>query len=151
MKLYRLYNQTELKPASGLLFLKREDALKYQDLVRWPYANSGRWPLPGGLDIPLDRLELRVEVVDLPGELEKTLALVVMEHEGRLGGAALLPGDCFRPRGMGGLHAEDLAHPVKGPLMEAAGKRAAGGVYPIATSDKKDQAPGLVLFVSMGF
>jgi hypothetical protein len=126
MKLYRLYNQTESKPASALLFLKREDALKYQDLVRWPYATSGRWPLPGGLDIPLDRLELRVESVDLPGELEKTLALVVMEHEGRLGGAALLPGDCFDPGEWEAFTPEDLAHPVKGPLMEAAGKRLRG-------------------------
>jgi hypothetical protein len=128
LKLYRLYNQTELKPASGLLFLKREDALKYQDLVRWPYANSGRWPLPGGLDIPLDRLDLRVEAVDLPGELEQSLDLVVMEREGRLGGAALLPGDCFDPAEWEAFTPEDLAHPVTGPLMEAAGKKLRGEI-----------------------
>jgi hypothetical protein len=126
VKFYRLYNQTELKPASGLLFLKREDALKYQDLVRWPYANSGRWPLPGGLDMPLALLDLRVEAVDFPGVLEKTLSLVVLEREGRLGGAALLPGDCFDPGEWEAFTPEELAHPVHGPLMEQAGKRLRG-------------------------
>jgi hypothetical protein len=126
VKLYRLYNLTEQKPASGLLFLKREDALNYQDLVRWPYANSGRWPLAGGLEMPLDQLELRVEAVEFPGLLEKTLGLVVMEHEGRLGGSALLGGDCFDPAEWEAFTPEDLAHPVSGPLMEQAGKRLRG-------------------------
>jgi hypothetical protein len=126
VRLFRLYNRTELVPASGLLFLMREDAEKYKDLVRWPYAESGRWPLPGGREIPLEALDLRVDVVDIAGVLERALSLVVMEREGRLGGAALLSGDCFDPGEWEVFTPEDLAHPVRGPLMEQAGKKLRG-------------------------
>ena len=128
MKCYRLYNHTELAPASGLLFLKREDAEKYKDVVRWPYASTGFWPLPDGREVRLEALDLRVQLLTLAAVLERALAVVVMERDGRLGGAALLAGDCFDPEDWEPCAPAGLAHPVQGPLWEQAGLALKAGV-----------------------
>lgn len=128
MRLYRLYNLTEQAPASGLHFLKREGAEKYKDLVRWPYAESGRWPLPGGREIPLKDIDFYVEPVDLPVVVEPALGLAVMEREGVLGTSALLPGDCFDPKEWLACAQEELEHPFSGPLLEEARRRLRGKV-----------------------
>jgi hypothetical protein len=120
MKLYRLFNLTELGPASGLLFFKREGAEGYKDLVKWPYADSGRWPLAGGGSVALEQLELRVEAVDMAVAVEPLLDAVVWEQQGRLGGAPLLPGDCFDPDEWLPYSPADLAHPVTGIRLEQA-------------------------------
>jgi hypothetical protein len=120
MKLYRLYNLTEQAPAAGLHFLKREDAERYKEVIRWPYEAGGRWPTATGREIPLEQLDLRVEVVELPVHIDRVLELALALHEGRLGSAPLLAGDCFDPRGWEACTPEDLAHPLRGPLLENA-------------------------------
>lgn len=120
MKLYRLYNLTELAPAAPLHFLKREDAEQYKEVIRWPYEAGGRWPMAKGGEIPLEQLDLRVEVVDLPVVLDRALDLVLAKHEGRLGAAPLLAGDCFDPRSWEACTPEELAHPARGPLLAKA-------------------------------
>jgi hypothetical protein len=120
VKLYRLYNLSETAPAAGLHFLKREDAERYKEVVRWPYEASGRWPRADGGEIPLEQLDLRVEVVELPVLVDRSLELVLARHEGQLGSAPLLAGDCFDPRAWEACSPEDLAHPLLGPLLENA-------------------------------
>jgi len=65
--------------------------------VKWPYANDGLWPLADGRELPLERLELRVEPLERHWLAEAELGLVVFEQDGQLGGAPLLPGNCFDP------------------------------------------------------
>ena len=120
MKLHRLFNLTELAPAAGMHFFAREDALKYRELVLWPYVNEGRWPLPDGSTIPLESLDLRVETVEMPLVVDKTLLLVLTERDGKLGGAPLLPGNCFDPDEWEACTAAELAHPVHGTLLQRA-------------------------------
>lgn len=120
MRLYRLYNLTELGPASGLSFFKREGAEAYKDLVKWPYANSGRWPLAGGGSVALDQVDLRVESVDQNVLVEPSLETVLWEQDGQLGGAPLLPGDCFNPDEWRAYGPADFANPVSGLRLEQA-------------------------------
>lgn len=120
MRLYRLLNLTQHGPAAGLYFLKREGADRYKDLVKWPYANEGRWPLPGGGDLPLDALDLRVEALERAVLVEPVLGLAVFELNGQLGGAPFLPGDCYDPDEWMPASPADLAHPVNGPRWEEA-------------------------------
>jgi hypothetical protein len=120
MKLHRLFNLTELAPAAGLHFVRREDAEAYKQLVRWPYAAEGRWPLADGGSVPLEAVDLRVEVVDVPVVLEPALHLAVQERDGALGTAPLLPGDCFDPDEWTPCTPAQLAHPVSGPRLEQA-------------------------------
>lgn len=120
MKLYRLYNLSELGPACALHFLKREGAEAYKDLVRWPYVNEGRWPLPSGASLPLDQVDLRVEVVEKPVSVEPFLESVLWEHGGELGGAPLLLGDCFDPDEWLAYTPADFGHPVIGPRLDQA-------------------------------
>jgi hypothetical protein len=120
VRTYRLFNQSEGAPASGLVFLKREDAERYKDVVLWPYANTGFWPLPGGRELRLDELDLRVELFSLRAVLEPALGAVVMERDGRLGSAALLAGDCFDPEEWEPCPPGERDHPARGPLWEAA-------------------------------
>lgn len=120
MKFYRLYNLTELEPAAALHFLKRESAEKYRELVKWPYANDGLWPLHKGGSIPLASLDLRVESVELPAVVLDAFDIVVFEREGKLGSAPYIPGECFNPDEWQPCSALDLASPVLGPrLLEA--------------------------------
>ncbi len=120
MKLYRLYNLTELGPASSLSFLKREGAEAYKDLVKWPYADSGRWPLAMGGSVALDQVDLRVEALDMDVVIEPTLDVALWEQHGVLGGASMLPGDCFNPDEWHAYGSADFAHPVTGPRLEQA-------------------------------
>lgn len=126
MKVYRLRNHSEGAPASSLLFLRREDAERYKELVLWPYANSGFWPLAAGGELPLDQVDLRAEAVELDACVEESLGLAVMMNAGRLGGVALLPGDCFDPDEWEPCAPEELAHPVRGPLWAQARARLHG-------------------------
>jgi hypothetical protein len=123
MKLYRLYNLTELAPAAPLHFLKRDDAEQYKEVIRWPYAAGGRWPLAKGGEIPLEQLDLRVEVVDLPVLVDRDLDQVLAKFEDRLCAAPLLAGDCFDPRAWEACSPEELAHPLRGPLLARAQTR----------------------------
>jgi hypothetical protein len=127
LKLHRLYNLTELQPAAGLHFIRREDAERYKELVRWPYVNEGRWPLADGRSVSLDKLDLRIESVDLPAVLEESLVVVVMERDGKLGSAPFLTGDCFDPDEWQPFSALELAHPVHGPRIEMARQRLKAG------------------------
>jgi hypothetical protein len=120
MKLYRLFNLTELEPATGLYFVRLEGAEQYKQLILWPYRNEGRWPLADGRSIPLEKLDLRVETVELQVCVEEQLMVVVMEHAGKLGTAPFLTGDCFNPDDWTPVSAAELAHPVHGPLLAAA-------------------------------
>lgn len=120
MKLYRLYNLTELGPASALLFTKREDAEAYKDLVKWPYAETGRWPLIGGGSVALEQVDLRVESVDMAAVVVPEAEQVLWERDGMLGSAPWLPGDCFNPDEWKPFSAADLAHPVTGIRLEQA-------------------------------
>lgn len=129
MRLYRVYNLTELGPASGLLFFKREDAEKYKELVKWPYVNDGRWPLSGGGSVPLNELELRVESLDMDVLPDQELDQVLWEQAGVLGAAPLLPGDCFDPDQWCAYSPADLANVHLGSRLELAWqalKRGAG-------------------------
>ena len=128
MKLYRLYNLTELGPASGLHFFKREGAEAYKDLVKWPYADSGRWPLAGGGSVALAQVDLRVESIDVTLLLLPALDMVLWEQMGVLGAAPLLPGDCFDPDEWAGYSSGDFAHPTLGLQLETAWKTLKRGV-----------------------
>jgi|SRR5665213_1399280 len=123
MRVYRVYNRTENAPAAGLCFLKSQDAEKYKELIRWPYADSGFWPLPREKAIPMTMLDLQVENLDLPVLVEKGLRLVLMERENGTGAAPLLTGDCFDPEQWLAFTPEELTHPVLGPLLEQAQRK----------------------------
>jgi hypothetical protein len=123
MKLYRLYNLTELGPASGLHFFKREGAEAYKDLVKWPYADSGRWPLSNGSTVPLSLVDLRVEEAEMDVLLAPEQEAVIWEQEKALGSAPLLPGDCFDPDEWRAYSSADLANPVTGIRVEQAWRR----------------------------
>jgi len=123
MKLYRLYNLSELGPACGLHFLKREGAEGFKDLIRWPYINDSRWPLVNGGTLPLDQVDLRVEVLDKPVAVESFLESVVWEQQGQLGGAPLLLGDCFDPDEWQPYPKADFDNPVLGPRLDQAWQR----------------------------
>lgn len=120
MRLYRLYNLTEHAPASGLLFFRRDQAEKYRELVKWPYLNSQRWPLPDGREIPLEAVDLRVEVLERPVAQAAELGLVVFRNEGVPGGAPWLPGDCFDPDEWQAASALDLESPDLAARWQAA-------------------------------
>jgi hypothetical protein len=120
MRVYRLFNVSEHEPASGLHFLGRDEAERYKELVKWPYANEGTWPLADGRVLPLERLELRVEPLERPWLADPELGLVVFEQDGQLGGAALLPGDCFDPDEWQPAPAADGAGPDQTVLWERA-------------------------------
>ena len=118
MRVYRLFNVTEHGPASGLHFLERQQAEQYRELVKWPYANEGRWPLADGRELPLDRVELRVEPLERHWVVEPELGQVIFEQEGQLGGAPLLPGNCFDPDEWQAAPLADLASPELAVLWE---------------------------------
>ena len=120
MRLYRLYNLSEHAPASGLLFFRRDQAERYRELVKWPYANNQRWPLPDGREIPLAAVDLRVELIERAAFPEPELGVVVFRHEGAPGGAPLLPGDCFDPDEWAPAPALELDSPVTGPRWQRA-------------------------------
>lgn len=123
MKLHRLFNLTELEPATGLYFIRHEDAEKFKQMIVWPYLSEGRWPLAAGHSIPLAKLDLRVETVDLAAVVDESLMLVVMEHAGKLGTAPFLTGDCFNPDDWAPCSASDLSHPIIGPRLAIAQQR----------------------------
>jgi|GEM_PF-2235231 hypothetical protein len=114
MRLYRLYNLSEHAPACGLLFFRRDQAEQYRELVKWPYANTQRWPLPDGREIPLAAVDLRVELLERDVAQAPELGVVVFRNEGVPGGAPLLPGDCFDPDEWQAAGAADLDGPATG-------------------------------------
>jgi hypothetical protein len=120
MRVYRLFNLSEHGPASGLHFLDRDEADRYRELVKWPYANEGTWPLADGRELPLERVELRVEPLERRWLAEPELGVVVFEQEGQLGGAPLLPGNCFDPDEWQAAPATELANPETAALWEKA-------------------------------
>jgi len=120
MRVYRLFNVTEHEPTCGLHFLEREEAERYKELVKWPYANDQRWPLAEGREVPLDRVELRVEPLERHWLAEPDLGVVVFEQDGQLGGAPLLPGNCFDPDEWQAAPAADMANPELFTLWEKA-------------------------------
>jgi hypothetical protein len=127
MKLHRLFNLTELEPATGLYFVRMEDAEKFKQMIVWPYVKEGRWPLAAGHSIPLEKLDLRVETVELAAVIEEHMMVVVMEHAGKLGTAPFLTGDCFNPDDWAQCSPLDLAHPIYGPRLELAQQRLKSG------------------------
>jgi hypothetical protein len=126
MKAYRLYNLTALGPASPLHFLEKAGAEGYRDYVRWPYANSGRYPVPNGRSVSLADLDLRTEEVELNAVLIPELELVLVEREGLIGTCHLLPGNCFDPDAWEAGGMAELAHPQAGALIEEAQRRLKG-------------------------
>lgn len=127
MKTFRLYNLTELGPASPLHFLERSGAEAYRDYVRWPYGNSGRYPLHAGGSVPLADLDLRTEQVDLNGVLIPELELILLERDGMIGTCHVLPGHCFDPDSWEPANMAELGHPQAGALIEEAQRRLGGG------------------------
>ena len=123
MKAFRLYNLTELGPASPLHFLERAGAEGYRDYVLWPYKNSGLFPLQAGGSIKLDVLDLRVEEADLNAVLLPELELLLMERDGVVGSCYVLPGRCFNPDDWSPSGAAELAQPEAGRLLEEAKRR----------------------------
>jgi hypothetical protein len=122
VKLYRLYNLTELGPASGLHFFSRDQAEAYKELVKWPYAETGRWPLADGSTVPLKDVDLRIEDTSLAALALPGLDAVLWEQGGQLGAAPLIPGNCFDPDEWRPYTASDMAHPTLGPQLESAWK-----------------------------
>jgi hypothetical protein len=127
MKAFRLYNLTELGPASPLHFLEKSGAEGYRDYVRWPYLNSGRYPLSIGGTVPLEDLDLRTEQVDLNAVVIPELELVLLERDGIIGTCHILSGQCFDPDAWEPANISELANPQAGPLIEAAQQRLRGG------------------------
>lgn len=122
MKLFRLYNLTELGPASGLHFMDRAKAEAYKDLVKWPYADTGLWPMADGSRVLLKDVDLRVETVDLKALALPNLDMVLMEQNATLGSCPLLPGDCFDPDEWRAFGPVEMTHPTLGPQLEQAWK-----------------------------
>jgi hypothetical protein len=120
VRFYRLFNVSEHEPASGLHFVNRDEADRYKELVKWPYANEGLWPLADGRELDLDKVELRVEPLERHWLPEPELGLVVFEQDGQLGGAPLLPGNCFDPDEWQAAPAAELASPELSALWEHA-------------------------------
>jgi hypothetical protein len=123
MKAFRLFNLTELSPASPLYFLERSGAEGYRSYVRWPYGHTGRWPLQSGGSIPLTELDLRTEEVDLPAVRVPELEMILLVRDSIIGCCYLLPGDCFNPDQWEHLSATDLSDPHNGPLLHDAQKK----------------------------
>ncbi len=123
MRVYRLYNLTELGPASPLHFLKKVGAENYRDLVRWPYANSKRYPLHEGGSVALDDLDLRTEELDLNAVLVPELELLLVERDGLVGTCYVLPGDCFDPDSWAPANIQELSDPRSGALLTEAQRR----------------------------
>jgi hypothetical protein len=117
---YRLWNQTEGAAASGLCFLKFEDAEAFKGLIRWPYEATGFWPLADGRRVRLERLELKVELLDAAVWVDRDSAQVFAQRGGVLGASPLLPGDCFDPGQWAAFSAEALNQTLHRPLFDAA-------------------------------
>jgi len=120
VRVYRLFNVSEHEPTCGLHFLGRDEAERYKELVKWPYANDGLWPLADGRELPLERVELRVEPLERPWLADPELGMVVFEQEGHVGGAPLLPGNCFDPDEWQAAPSAELANPDQSLLWEKA-------------------------------
>jgi hypothetical protein len=120
VKLYRLYNLTELGPASGLHFFDRAKAEAYKELVKWPYADTGLWPMADGSRVLLKDVDLRVETVELKVLPLPNLDLVLSEQNELLGSCPLLPGDCFDPDDWKAFGPAELTHPTLGPQLDQA-------------------------------
>lgn len=123
MKAYRLYNLTELGPASPLHFLEKGGAEGYRAYVKWPYEKGGRYPLHDGSSIALNDLDLRVEEVDLNGVQIPELELLLIERDGLIGTCYVLPGKSFDPDSWAPANTAELSHPQAGPLLEEAQRR----------------------------
>lgn len=123
MKAFRLYNLTELGPASPLHFLEKAGADGYRDYVRWPYEKTGRYPLHQGGSVPLADLDLRTEEVDVNAVLVPELEILLVERDGFVGTCHLLPGNCFNPDNWAPASSAELAHPEAGKLLDEAQKR----------------------------
>lgn len=128
MRFYRLHNVSEGAPASELLFLRREDAERYQEILRWPYAVTGLWPLAAGGEMPLDGVRFAAEAVEMDASVEEGLGLVALARNGALGGAPLLPGDCFDPGQWRECPPEERRHPVRGAAWDRAAAALKGGL-----------------------
>jgi hypothetical protein len=127
MRAYRLYNRTEPGPATPFLFLEKAGAEGYRDYIRWPYQNTGRFPLHQGGSLALADLDLRTEEVDVHAVLVPELDLFLVERDGAVGSCYLLPGDCFNPDDWIPANAVELGHPEAGKLLEAAQRRLKAG------------------------
>ena len=97
MRVYRLFNHSEHAQATQLHFLDRASAEKYIDTVRWPYENLTYYQLPDGSKIPLKDLDVRVEVVEMPGTYDTELDCIITERDGELGHSDIVPGKAFNP------------------------------------------------------
>jgi hypothetical protein len=126
MKAYRLHNRSEPGPASPLHFLSKAGADGYRDYFRWPYQNTGRYPLHQGGSIPVADLDLRTEEVEVKAVLAPELDLLFVERDGAIGVCYLLPGDCFNPDDWAPANPLELGHPEAGKLLAEAQKRLRG-------------------------
>ena len=123
MKAFRLYNLTELGPASPLHFLERAGAEGYREYVTWPYEKTGHYPLRDGTKVRLADLDLRVEEFDLNAVLVPELEMLLIERDGVIGHCFILPGKCFDPDSWEPASAAELGNPQAGPLLEEAQRK----------------------------
>lgn len=123
MKAFRLYNLSELGPASPLQFLERAGAEGYREYVKWPYLKVGQFPLHDGSSIPLDDLDLRIEEVEINATLVPELELLLVERNGLIGTCYVLPGKCFDPDSWAPASSLELSNPQAGKLLDEAERR----------------------------
>lgn len=123
LRCWRLRNFTEEDPGPGLYFLKKESAEAYKDLVRWPYAQDGKWPLPGGGELPLDQVDLKVEGFEAKAVVDPELDAVIWDEHGRLGRAYVLTGQCFDPDSWRPFSLTDFGDPVLRQRLDLASER----------------------------
>lgn len=123
MKAFRLYNLSELGPASPLHFLERAGAEGYRDYVKWPYLKTGFYPTRDGEKVPLADLDLRVEEVEINAVMVPELELLLIERDGIVGNCYVLPGKCYDPDSWAPASAAELGNPQAGPLLEEAQRR----------------------------
>lgn len=120
MKAFRLYNLTELSPASPLHFLEKAGAEAYRDYVKWPYEKTGRFPLRDGSSVRLADLDLRTEEVEINAVAVPSQELLLIERDGLIGLCYLLPGNCYNPDDWAPASAAELAYPEAGVLLDQA-------------------------------
>ena len=121
LKCFQLINVTDSGlPASNLNFLDRNDALRYQKMLLWPFENLGYMPLSDGRKIKLSEVVLKVESRMIPGLYDPALDWVLSHKDGKLGFSAVVPGRCFDPDEWREVSEADRLDPNRAPLLAEA-------------------------------
>ena len=108
------------KPASNLNFLDRNDALRYQKMLLWPFENLGYMPMSDGRRLKLNEVHLKVEPRMIPGAYDAALDWVLWHKDGKLGYSPVVPGRCFDASEWREVPQADRLDPMRAPLLAEA-------------------------------